>query len=180
MSSKHIFQTRDVLISVQGLVHAVSYSLLLLNTDLHVAELATRMSRSQFVRNTLAAIQTQLNPASELRHDDGYRVRGPGSDGQETISIGRSKRSASITSWNSISRDMVMSTSGVSLPTSSTTQVASHTPGEQPSVNGSSISVYEPKPQNSSATSVVYNRSWEIDMENMLKVFIVSSAENKT
>ena len=29
-----------------GVVHAVSYSLLLLNTDLHVAELAQRMSRS--------------------------------------------------------------------------------------------------------------------------------------
>jgi PH/SEC7 domain-containing protein len=136
------------------------------------------MSRSQFVRNTLSAIQTQLHSASELRHDDGHNARGPGSDGQETISIGRSKRSASITSWNSISRDTVMSMSGVSLATGSTTHVASHAPGEQRSVNGSSISVYEPKAQNSSATSVVYNRSWEIDMENMLKVFIVGSVEN--
>lgn len=71
-----------------------------------------------------------------------------------------------------------MSMSGVSLSTGSTTQVATHTPGEQRSVNGSSISVYEPKAQNSSATSVVYNRGWEIDMENMLKVFIVCSVEN--
>lgn len=161
-------------------MHAVSYSLLLLNTDLHVAELATRMSRSQFVRNTLAAIQSQLHPTSEWRHDNGHGVRNPGLDGQETISIGRPKRSASITSWNSTSRDTVMSTSGLSLPTGSTTQVASHVPGEQPSVNGSFISVYEPKPQNSSASSIVFNRSWEIDMENMLKVFIVGLMENMT
>jgi PH/SEC7 domain-containing protein len=153
----------------------VSYSLLLLNTDLHVAELATRMSRNQFVRNTLTAIQMQLHPASDVNHDDGGSVRGAGPDGQETISMGRSKRSGSITSWKSISRDTVMSSSGVSLPTGSASQVSSITHGEQPSRNGSSNSVYELKPQNSSASSVVYNRGWENDMENMLKVFIIDS-----
>ncbi|KAK4054533.1 hypothetical protein OIV83_001027 [Microbotryomycetes sp. JL201] len=39
-------------------VHAVAYSLLLLNTDLHVVDSASRMSRQQFVRNTLSAVQT--------------------------------------------------------------------------------------------------------------------------
>lgn len=163
-----------------GLVHAVSYSLLLLNTDLHVADLATRMSRSQFVRNTLAAIQMQLQPsrsakgsASDLDYDDSNSVRGNGSDGQETISMGRSKRSGSITSWNSVARDAVTSNSGGSLATGSS-QTASHSPGEQSSRNGSTTSVYESKPQNSSATSVIYNRSWEIEMENILKVLAIS------
>jgi PH/SEC7 domain-containing protein len=149
----------------------VCYSLLLLNTDLHVADLSTRMSRNQFVRNTLAVIQMQLHPsrntkgsASDMDYDDSNSVRGNNSDGQETISMGRSKRSGSITSWNSIARD-----------TGSGSQVASHSPGEQPSRNGSTSSVYESKPQNSSATSVVYNRSWEIDMENLLKVLFVNS-----
>jgi PH/SEC7 domain-containing protein len=41
------------------IVYAVSYSLLLLNTDLHVVDTTTRMSRSQFVRNTLAAVHAQ-------------------------------------------------------------------------------------------------------------------------
>lgn len=156
----------------------MSYSLLLLNTDLHVADLATRMSRNQFVRNTLTAIQMQLHPsrgakgsASDLDYDDS------GADGQETISTGRSKRSGSITSWNSVARDALTSTPGGSLTTGSGSQVASPSPGEQSSRNGSTTSVYESKPQNTSVTSVIYNRSWEIDMENLLKVLVVSRSK---
>ncbi len=37
-------------------VHSVVFSILLLNTDLHIAELQERMTRQQFVRNTLGAI----------------------------------------------------------------------------------------------------------------------------
>lgn len=145
----------------------MSYSLLLLNTDLHVADLATKMSRSQFVRNTLSAIQMQLYPnrfgqssGSELNLDDKSSIRGGGgSDGQETISS-RNKRSGSVTSWNSVARDIVLSPSGtVATP-----------PGEYQSQNGSSASVYEPKPQNLSASSIVYGRNWESDMESLLKV----------
>ena len=158
-----------------GLVHSVSYSLLLLNTDLHVADLATRMSRNQFVRNTLAAIQMQLQPSrsakgstSDLDYDDHNSLRGNGSDVQEAISIGRSKRSGSITSWNSVARDAILSTTGGSLATGSASQVASPSLGEQPSRNGSTTSVHESKPQ------VIHNRNWEIDMENMLKVYSLS------
>lgn len=52
---KAVFGSADV-------VHAVSYSLLLLNTDLHVVETSTRMLRSQFVKNTLSAIHSQHSP----------------------------------------------------------------------------------------------------------------------
>lgn len=49
-------------------VHAVSYSMLLLNTDLHVVDQSTssKMTRNQFVRNTLNAIseQTGIDEAS--------------------------------------------------------------------------------------------------------------------
>ncbi|KAK0546075.1 hypothetical protein OC845_004781 [Tilletia horrida] len=38
-------------------VHSIVFSLLLLNTDLHVADIQDRMTRQQFVRNTIAAIQ---------------------------------------------------------------------------------------------------------------------------
>ncbi|PWN42158.1 hypothetical protein IE81DRAFT_290723 [Ceraceosorus guamensis] len=37
-------------------VHSLVFSLLLLNTDLHVADIVERMTRNQFVRNTLSAI----------------------------------------------------------------------------------------------------------------------------
>ncbi|CAD6950836.1 unnamed protein product [Tilletia controversa] len=39
------------------IVHSIVFSLLLLNTDLHVADIQDRMTRQQFVRNTIAAIQ---------------------------------------------------------------------------------------------------------------------------
>ncbi|KAL1924491.1 uncharacterized protein VTP21DRAFT_4145 [Calcarisporiella thermophila] len=47
---KNIFNSAEV-------VHAVSYSLLLLNTDLHIAQVPRKMTRSQFVRNTLEVVQ---------------------------------------------------------------------------------------------------------------------------
>ncbi|OSS46349.1 hypothetical protein B5807_08659 [Epicoccum nigrum] len=37
-------------------VHTLCYSILLLNTDLHVADIETRMTRSQFVKNTLPTV----------------------------------------------------------------------------------------------------------------------------
>ncbi|KAK4056662.1 hypothetical protein OIO90_002214 [Microbotryomycetes sp. JL221] len=53
-------------------VHAVSYSLLLLNTDLHVVDSTTRMSRQQFIKNTVAAIQAQHEVSADdtLDQDD--------------------------------------------------------------------------------------------------------------
>ncbi|GAA6059042.1 hypothetical protein JCM10212_001267 [Sporobolomyces blumeae] len=49
---KSVYASADV-------VHAVSYSLLLLNTDLHVVDSTSRMTRQQFIRNTLSAIHAQ-------------------------------------------------------------------------------------------------------------------------
>jgi PH and SEC7 domain-containing protein len=142
-------------------VHAVSYSLLLLNTDLHVAELSTHMSRSQFVRNTLSAIQMQLQPtsaarssSSNLTYDDcGSSVRELGTDETEVMSGTRSKRSDSITSWNSLSREAVMS-----LPKSTqSSPLGANLP------NGSSPSIQV-------SVEHAHGRAWENDMESLLKV----------
>ncbi|KAF1977033.1 hypothetical protein BU23DRAFT_318197 [Bimuria novae-zelandiae CBS 107.79] len=45
----HGFKAIDV-------VHTICYSILLLNTDLHVADIESRMTRSQFVKNTLPTV----------------------------------------------------------------------------------------------------------------------------
>ncbi|KAF2444111.1 hypothetical protein P171DRAFT_494296 [Karstenula rhodostoma CBS 690.94] len=45
----HGFKATDV-------VHTICYSILLLNTDLHVADIESRMTRSQFVKNTLPTV----------------------------------------------------------------------------------------------------------------------------
>ncbi|KAG6845394.1 hypothetical protein H0H87_009741 [Tephrocybe sp. NHM501043] len=139
----------------QDIVHSVAYSLLLLNTDLHVADLAARMSRSQFVRNTLTALQISLQPtpstdlsASDLTYDDSSSVRGPPQNGSEPHI--RSKRSDSITSWNSVSRDGVMNL--------------------QKEANGSTPSVQVSTAHESrTSLSTSYGRGWENDMEILLK-----------
>jgi PH/SEC7 domain-containing protein len=140
-----------------GVVHQVAYSLLLLNTDLHVAELATRMSRSQFVKNTLATLQMQnLRPrhqsSIDLNQDEDVFQSASVNDGLQTIT--RKTRSDSITSWNSISRD---------LPASSQVSVG----GSARLSNGSTPSIQTFPPDNKSP--IVYNRGWENDMEQLLK-----------
>lgn len=165
----HCFDVSPFLIDI---VHAVSYSLLLLNTDLHVAELSTRMSRSQFVRNTLTAIQMQLQPisaarlsTSDLTYDDcSSSVRGPGSDETE-VTMSRSKRSNSITSWNSVSPEAVMSLS-IGLQSNQSSSLA-HLP------NGSSPSIQV-------STEYVHGRAWENDMESLLKVGFVIFMSQRT
>jgi PH/SEC7 domain-containing protein len=142
---------------ILGVIHAVTYSIMLLNTDLHVADLATHMSRSQFVRNTMTAIQAQF--PSTIAHDqDGNSNMSRNTLFEDTEMVGRSKRSDSIASWNSVSRDVVISLS------------------PSPSINRSSVigetgSTSTPgvdtKPIN---TSHLYNRTWENEMENLLKV----------
>ncbi|KAL6703479.1 hypothetical protein ACN47E_009653 [Coniothyrium glycines] len=48
-NTNHGFKAVDV-------VHTICYSILLLNTDLHLADIESRMTRSQFVRNTLPTV----------------------------------------------------------------------------------------------------------------------------
>ena len=177
-------------LTFSGVVHAMSYSLLLLNTDLHVAELSTRMSKGQFARNTLAAIQIQLRPdrsqqgsTSDLTYDDSSSVRGvsEGSDvGTSTLRT-RSKRSDSITSWNSITREAVISNLGTSLVGSAGAHYASANGSSSRAgstnqlTNDSTASVSntsnaESKTPSTLVSSVVYDRNWENDMESLLKV----------
>ncbi|KAJ3896245.1 hypothetical protein GG344DRAFT_36990 [Lentinula edodes] len=183
----------NTLYGSSNLVHAVAYSLLLLNTDLHVADLTSRMSRSQFVRNTLAAIQMQLQPSSSTSlkasspdvYDESGSLRNfplPGSDqssnsssvavseGSELDTITRSKRSDSITSWNSISRDTILSSPALSLATSqATTPIVENdcTPN---------ISDLQSSTTSMASSNIVYGRAWEASMENLLKAIYGSSS----
>lgn len=136
-----------------GVVHAVAYSLLLLNTDLHVAELSTRMSRNQFVRNTLSAIQMQLHPNGSTSDFDSSSGR-QGSDHLGSTPGRGVKRSDSITSWSSLSRDAV---SGLSQTLS-------------PHVNESTASFQAVGNDQNGRATPLYDRNWENEMETMLKV----------
>ena len=154
-----------------GVVHAVTYSLLLLNTDLHVADITTRMSRNQFVRNTMTAIQMQLHPqryasTMDLDLDDASSGPTTNSEGTETQSMTRSKRSGSIASWNSISKDTFVSSGALSSAALSAVQ---------PSLNSSTTSFHhspgvESKSLSTGPLQLVYDRTWETEMEGLLKV----------
>jgi hypothetical protein len=52
----HGFKDRDV-------VHTITFSILMLNTDLHIADIDQRMTRSQFVKNTLPTIRSIADAA---------------------------------------------------------------------------------------------------------------------
>ncbi|RMZ82226.1 hypothetical protein DV738_g1912, partial [Chaetothyriales sp. CBS 135597] len=52
-NSKHGFRSTDI-------VHTICYSILLLNTDLHLADIGQKMTKNQFVRNTMLTIKTVL------------------------------------------------------------------------------------------------------------------------
>ncbi|TFK89121.1 hypothetical protein K466DRAFT_645137 [Polyporus arcularius HHB13444] len=176
-----------------NVVHAVVYSVLLLNTDLHVAELVNRMSRNQFIRNTMTTIQLQLQPSgmassTDLTHDDWSSVRGGSEHGDvpgNTIRA-RVKRSDSITSWSSVTREALVPSSGTLVNSSGQLTLASDPAGSS-SANQSSVSVgassnFESKqgqdanvPPPAATTSVsapsaiVYDRNWETEIESMLK-----------
>ncbi|TKY90779.1 hypothetical protein EX895_000777 [Sporisorium graminicola] len=61
----------DSIFGSADVIHSVVFSILLLNTDLHIAELQERMTRQQFVRNTLGAIaESRTDEQAVVARDD--------------------------------------------------------------------------------------------------------------
>lgn len=111
------------------------------------------MSRSQFVRNTMAAIQTQLEPNSastispaDYTRDDSSSVRG----GSDETEMPTSKRSDSVASWNSLTREAAFFAAA--------------------SANGNPS---DPDSQGNTQELRPHGRAWEAVMETLLKVFII-------
>ena len=113
------------------------------------------MSRNQFVRNTLSAIQMQVHPNGSNSDFDSSSGR-QGSDHISGTPGKGIKRSDSMTSWSSLSRETVPRLSQTLSP-----QVNEST--------ASFLAVSNDQRENGGAT-VLYDRNWENDMESMLKV----------
>jgi hypothetical protein len=155
-----------------GNVHQVVYSLLLLNTDLHVAELAHHMTRQQFINNTMSTLTTpsRVSSSAPTPARSGSPVlqeanlsrkpsidptasldKFPPSSLQQTAL--RTKRSGSVTSWKgSLSRDpgltggpssSQLTSSGYSGAQSSPVVTNSGSGLETSSLNGSTASIHE-------------------------------------
>jgi PH/SEC7 domain-containing protein len=59
-----------------GVIHTVTAAMLMLNTDLHIADLSKHMSRSDFIRNSMRAVQESMPPSTDstpslVRDDSG-------------------------------------------------------------------------------------------------------------
>ncbi|KAG9861310.1 SEC7-like protein, partial [Aureobasidium melanogenum] len=62
-----------------GVVHAICYALLLLNTDQHMADIQHKMTRSEFIKNTMPAIKSAAESAT-IRPSRSQRPSLPWSD----------------------------------------------------------------------------------------------------
>ncbi|KAK8027717.1 hypothetical protein PG991_004773 [Apiospora marii] len=58
----HGFKTMDV-------IHTMCYSIMLLNTDLHLADIESKMTRSQFVKNTMTTIKQAVEDSVADTYD---------------------------------------------------------------------------------------------------------------
>ncbi|TID14050.1 hypothetical protein E2P81_ATG07117 [Venturia nashicola] len=70
----HGFKDRDI-------VHTITFSILMLNTDLHIADIDQRMTRSQFVKNTLPTIRSMAE-AIEIDATETIRAQARNSKGK--------------------------------------------------------------------------------------------------
>lgn len=66
-------------------VHALSYSILLLNTDLHIVDTTSRMSRSQFIKNTMETLNVQILAIEDLAEEKSMRIAQQGREPPLTL-----------------------------------------------------------------------------------------------
>ncbi|CAE7084045.1 unnamed protein product [Rhizoctonia solani] len=169
-----------------SIVHAIAYSLLLLNTDLHIAELHSHMSKSQFVRNTWAVIQDQIR-APELPKSPGSGIGSeplkspiPAERGQSSQEQFRSQAHLAGES----TPELILDEDGSQLGDGGEHTTRKHRSGSlnswrsgsreggQLSLNASNPSVMEgsdPKTPTGSMHAVVSARGWDSEMEVLLK-----------
>ncbi|OWZ66978.1 hypothetical protein AYX15_01888 [Cryptococcus neoformans] len=174
-----------------GIVHTVTAAMLMLNTDLHIAELSRHMSKAEFVRNTKQAIQesTTVDPSAILNAAGDERSSTPDlvrdDDGSSMKPSLGSNSSMSTTLINARAKtpiQPVQAARSTSAPVISA-QILQHAP-PYASAN-SSLSVAgipaDGKSRNSSFSgrSWSYSKSWEAETEAALKEIYSSVRADK-
>lgn len=174
-----------------GIVHTVTAAMLMLNTDLHIAELSRHMSKAEFVRNTKQAIQesTTVDPSAILNAAGDERSSTPDlvrdDDGSSMKPSLGSNSSMSATLINARAKtpiQPVQAARSTSAPVISA-QIHQHAP-PYASAN-SSLSVAgipaDGKSRNSSFSgrSWSYSKSWEAETEAALKEIYSSVRADK-
>ncbi|BGP55699.1 hypothetical protein JCM8202v2_003306 [Rhodotorula sphaerocarpa] len=146
-SLRYFEQNPQSLFGSSDVVHAVTYSILLLNTDLHVVDSTTRMTRQQFVRNTLEAVRAQADmedaqgtPALLFASPNGSAPSTPAANPSAGIlSSPEALESHSSLSPSTQSRRTVKAAAGEDSPSSSSLQLPKSPPTMPRSTTSHSI-----------------------------------------
>ncbi|OAX85584.1 hypothetical protein ACJ72_00045 [Emergomyces africanus] len=116
---EHGFKAADV-------VHTICYSVLLLNTDLHMADIEQKMTRNQFIKNTMPTIQRVVldaSPNAFERTNTGNlssKAQTPGPSLHSSPLVGKSPTLPPVRHGGHGSVDMDVSSSTLSKPFEST------------------------------------------------------------
>ncbi|KAF8315922.1 SEC7-like protein [Clavulina sp. PMI_390] len=176
-------------------VHALTYSIMLLNTDLHIADISNRMSRPQFVKNTLGTVLPSLNrtetespysmpaatlSAASLDDEEEGTLEGttpnesspPPTTRTQNYRRHPKNRSGSMTSWRGIMQHAGASSSALQLGSAgsdspTTSRVSLNLP--QGETNGSNGYLESPERRGSRDQLSATRKIWEQEMENFLK-----------
>jgi hypothetical protein len=168
-------------------VHAVVYSLLLLNTDLHVVESTSRMTAKQFVRNTMNTIQLQEDETPRRNHSRRPSTA-PSREDDESLVDSRSSfdrfrphssRSGSITHWNGSSRDQALASTPNLHGMSSSPSKAFETPTKNPSTQSLQHSATTPI-FGRDVVSPTRERWRESELESLLRVSVLLEPRNRS
>ena len=150
-------------------VHAICYSLLLLNTDLHVADVQ-KMTRSEFIKNTIPTIRSVAE--EEVSNDPNSTIKPDRMPVRPSIPFPDPRSASPISSQDRPSADLSVSDPRLSnsknslRPTSDVPSFASPTPYDNRGQDPSEMLVNAPHDGNM--------KNWEKAVETVLKEFYLS------
>lgn len=155
-SARYFDCNPNTVFGTPGVVHTVTAAMLMLNTDLHIAELQKHMSRADFVRNAMRAIQESMPEDLEVHNDSGSLrgVDGTSTAAQSTSSITRLRQ-----------------------PTNSRNASGSLAPASELS-SPSSQDLRSRAASSTTVNSFTYSKQWEVEAEAALKE-IYSNVRNE-
>ncbi len=152
-------------------VHSLTFSILLLNTDLHIADISDRMTRTQFIRNTMTTFGgesgTEGTPSANDSASSLGMVESPGVEALAARSRTnlRSPATPMTPSTTSLSEGGNQSTNSVA--TSSNRKVAG--PAVSPPLGSTARNRNFYHAANHAEPPRVGSRFWEIEIEGLLK-----------
>nr|XP_018265878.1 uncharacterized protein I303_02254 [Kwoniella dejecticola CBS 10117]OBR88036.1 hypothetical protein I303_02254 [Kwoniella dejecticola CBS 10117] len=159
-----------------GVVHTVTAAMLMLNTDLHIAELNKHMSRNDFVRNAMRAIHESL-PSAE-RDGDGTSTPDLVRDDGSSMKAGFGSNGSMAPSFVSVRAKPPSSVLAPPTQRSASAPVISQGPSRTDSASSigtTGVGIVGGKGGSSTTvSSFTYNRAWEMEAENALREIFAS------